>query len=96
VVPEFAERRQGPERASEGDNAQRANEKQRPDRRRQKQFRVPLGEPWSSGWLAFESQEERRRLAPYPDNWESFSEAELDALCEAAVRMRSHGRRFIE
>lgn len=37
------------------------------------------------GWLAFESDAEKRRLeAPYPAAWESFSIAELEHLCRIA------------
>jgi hypothetical protein len=36
------------------------------------------------GWLAFASGEHKRRLAPFPASWESSSDAELEALCEAA------------
>ena len=31
------------------------------------------------GWLCFEAGPDRRRLAKYPEDWESLSE---DALCE--------------
>ena len=38
------------------------------------------------GWLAFESDVEKRRLeAPYPTAWESFSIAELENLCRIAA-----------
>lgn len=39
-----------------------------------------------NGWLAFASGENKRRLAPYPATWETFADAELEALCEAARR----------
>lgn len=38
---------------------------------------------FASGWLAFESEAERRRLAPIPSAWE---EAEDGALCELLSR----------
>lgn len=38
------------------------------------------------GWLAFESDKEKRRLnAPYPGNWRNFEIAELEALCRRAT-----------
>jgi hypothetical protein len=33
-----------------------------------------------SGWLAFQSEHERRRIAPIPEHWESLSDVELLAL----------------
>lgn len=38
------------------------------------------------GWLAFASGENKRRLAPFPANWETSTVAELEALCESARR----------
>ena len=37
-----------------------------------------------AGWLAFASGENKRRLAPFPADWEAFSVVELEALCESA------------
>jgi hypothetical protein len=42
-----------------------------------------LGE-YQEGWLAFESANERRRLANWPKNWATLSDEELEALCERA------------
>ena len=42
-------------------------------------------EPWAGGWLAFESQNEKRRLvAPYPRRWTEFDIKQLEALCSTA------------
>lgn len=44
------------------------------------------------GWLAFVSGEQKRRLAPYPREWESAAAVELARLCglaRAAVNVRS-------
>jgi len=39
----------------------------------------------ADGWLAFESANEKRRLAaPYPADWASMSIPELEALCQQA------------
>jgi hypothetical protein len=35
---------------------------------------------WKDGWLTFESEGEKRRLAPFPPGWEEFSPARLDLL----------------
>jgi hypothetical protein len=39
-----------------------------------------------NGWLAFASGENKRRLAPFPPAWETYTDAELEALCDAARR----------
>lgn len=45
-----------------------------------------LPEEYREGWLAFESSHgEKRRLAPFPKDWESLSDHELSALCGQAA-----------
>lgn len=45
-----------------------------------------------SGWLAFESGSEKRRLsAPYPPQWITASIAELEELCQAAKPVSRRG-----
>ena len=36
------------------------------------------------GWLTFECDGERRRLAPVPAHWDTFSVQELERLCRSA------------
>jgi hypothetical protein len=36
------------------------------------------------GWLTFECDGDRRRLAPIPRGWERLSTAELERLCKEA------------
>lgn len=38
------------------------------------------------GWLSFVGEAEKRRLAPFPPDWEVLGEAELASLCERARR----------
>lgn len=43
------------------------------------------------GWLVFESARERRRLAPYPDDWATLTDAALgELLDDASPTQRSH------
>jgi len=86
VRPEYAERRR------------EAHPEEVPlrERRERAEFRVPLGSQWVDGWLCFESNNEKRRLAPVPDDWYEMPEAELERLCETAVPSRSPPRRLIE
>lgn len=37
-----------------------------------------------AGWLCFESEGERKRLAPVPEAWESVDDMTLAALCNFA------------
>jgi hypothetical protein len=39
---------------------------------------------FEQGWLAFACGTNKRRLAPFPAEWESVSDDELGMLCEAA------------
>ena len=39
---------------------------------------------WKQGWLTFESDTEKRRLAPFPANWETLPPARLELLCRMA------------
>ena len=43
-----------------------------------------LPESYREGWLLFESNAEKRRLAPVPRDWDSLSEEALAALCTRA------------
>jgi hypothetical protein len=89
VHPEYAERRRP---TPPGASAIPAGG----ERRSKKGFRVPLGRTWAEGWLVFETTGEKRRLAPYPENWTELSEAELDRLREKAVVTAKPTRRLIE
>lgn len=45
--------------------------------------------PFANGWLCFESEREKRRLAPIPAGWESRDAGALEHLCEQACRVPS-------
>ena len=57
------------------------------DRRKVVGARVAIASEYSSGWLCFTRDGERRRLAPIPTNWLSASEAQLAEWCRAAKRV---------
>lgn len=52
-----------------------------------------LPEAFRHGWLVFECDVERRRLAPIPDDWEELTDAELAQLCLSASVVPSRTRR---
>lgn len=88
VIPERAERR----RRAEGGQA--------PIERRHRagdaEYRVPLGDQWIHGWLAFETKGEKRRLAPIPQEWERLDDDALRAMCEQATPIKRPPRRLAE
>jgi hypothetical protein len=86
VVPSHAERR----RALEEDAEWNARE-----RREHQEQRVLLSEQWARGWLTFQTRDEKRRLASFPDNWTELTAEELEALCERATPVQPP-RRLVE
>jgi hypothetical protein len=48
------------------------------------------------GWLLFESSQEKRRLAPVPRDWETFSDQALAALCARAAAQPARSARDSE
>lgn len=47
-----------------------------------------LGVRVPSGWLCFESQRERRRLTPIPEEWETIDLGTLKQMCAEAEPVR--------
>ena len=95
MQPTFAERREGADRRRNPPTVPSPVPDRRSgvDRRGLQQAKVRLGDGLGRGWLAFQSDDERRRLAPIPAGWESLSESELRALWAAAqVVPKRHGR----
>lgn len=50
-----------------------------------------LGE-YGDGWLCFESANERRRLARYPEDWERMNDKDLCLLLERAAVVPVRGK----
>jgi hypothetical protein len=97
ILPQMVERRLGAERrlqnAAEtgdwGDDPPVIDRRVLRDRRTLGRTRpaprVNLGSAMNRGWLAFESEEERRRLCPIPAGWDQVDDRDLAALCRQAV-----------
>ena len=62
------------------------------ERRTKPSLRVRVGPEWASGWLAFETAGDKRRLTPYPPDWAAWPESELERLCDAAIRVDARRR----
>ena len=61
------------------------------ERRRFTYRRVGVAAAYENGWLCFESDDEKRRLAPVPDGWNSADAGQLQAWCQAAKRVLKCG-----
>jgi hypothetical protein len=48
--------------------------------------RAALPEGFREGWLSFEADDEKRRVAPIPEGWEQLTIEELRLLCQRAQR----------
>lgn len=57
------------------------------ERRVVSQHRIMLSGGYGSGWLTFESLQEKRRLIPIPTSWEDLEQAGLRVLCGRAKRV---------
>lgn len=84
VCPDAVERRlSGGNRAVEDEDQPSALDF--PDRRRgERRTHMRVPETLRDGWLAFESTDQRRRLAPVPEHWRSMGEEELRELLSQA------------
>ncbi len=87
--PTDAERRRAAERRSDSDRrrGRRGDSTERrvsDDRRAQPATRFPGIPQLENGWLCFEREGQRKRLAPVPEQWESADEMTLAALCNFA------------
>ena len=49
-----------------------------------------------SGWLMFEAEGEKRRLAPYPPDWRTMSAFEIERWCMRATRVPPAPARRVE
>src|SRR5687767_6149683 len=84
VRPDRVERRAGERRAERPDPWDGPERRVEQDRRQRAEARLALMPPLDEGWLVFKSDDEKRRLAPIPPNWESFRGQQLRELWESA------------
>jgi hypothetical protein len=61
------------------------------DRRSNASTRGEVASEYSSGWLCFASQGEKRRLAPVPVNWVSANDSQVAEWCRVAKRVLKCG-----
>ena len=58
-------------------------------KKERREVRLLVPSALQQGWLAFQSGDERRRLAPIPENWTALDDSELIALLCRADRLKS-------
>jgi len=61
------------------------------DRRSTPGARAAVASEYSSGWLCFASDGEKRRLAPVPVNWMSANDSQVAEWCRIAKRVLKCG-----
>jgi hypothetical protein len=88
VVPSSADRRETSDR--------RAESRPKRERRTRRELRVRMDPGLAKGWLVFESEHEKRRLHPIPEQWISLGNDELVALLREATPAPHVTRRLIE
>jgi len=91
ITPAAAERRRADRRASSAGGAayQGALDRRRTPERRRGPFRraAAVASEYSKGWLCFESEGEKRRLAPVPPGWEEAGPDRMATWLQAAKRV---------
>lgn len=91
VLPAAAERRAAERRVladRRGEARPHAIERRaRVDRRRLAHRRLGVAPVFANGWLCFESEAEKRRLAPVPSGWDDADSDQLQEWCQFAKRV---------
>jgi len=91
VTPAAAERRKADRRRAgggSGDFPATSDRRRTPERRRNLFHRtVEVASEYSSGWLCFESEGDKRRLAPVPEGWYEAGPATLATWLANAKRV---------
>lgn len=91
VLPTAAERRAAERRVladrRSGTRVPEIERRVSTDRRRFAFRRVGVAAVFEHGWLCFESDEEKRRLAPVPAGWDTADADQLQTWLQAAKRV---------
>src|SRR5437868_13124392 len=87
VMPSWGERRTHERRESPDGPPDGSSERRRKERRTHRGIRIGLLERLIHGWLAFESNGMRRRIAPIPEGWHVLSEEDLRELWRSSTKL---------
>lgn len=91
VTPAAAERRRVDRRVGSvsGEEIQGFADRRRTPERRKNAFRrtITVATEYSEGWLCFESDGDKRRLAPVPEGWDEAGPDRLSTWLQSAKRV---------
>ena len=87
VYPGFPERRAHDRRQAAPAGLRLVERRAGADRRLRRIARALSGTTFDAGWLCFEGNGERRRLAPVPSGWAAWDDARLEETCRLAARV---------
>jgi hypothetical protein len=96
VIPAWGERRTADRRATQEHAGTRMVERRARERRRVHGLRIKLPPRLAHGWIAFEHEDERRRVAPIPVGWSDLSESGLRDLWRGAEQLPPRRKRLVE
>jgi hypothetical protein len=71
-------------------------ERRQRERRHLRGIRIALPPRLARGWVAFECDADRRRVAPIPNGWHELSELELLHLWRRAEQLPPRRKRLVE
>jgi len=81
VHPSAAERRYTDRRVKDEERSINVDRRSGVDRRREALARNPVSAEFAYGWLCFETEGEKRRLAPVPEAWDSADDETIEQWC---------------
>ena len=96
VIPSWGERRVSQRRLRNDPPSAETGERRVADRRTVRGIRIGLSPELVNGWLAFECDGFRRRIAPIPEAWETLTDDQLRELWRAAEDLPRRRGRLIE
>jgi hypothetical protein len=95
VMPAWGERRHT-DRRQRADDPPSMGDRRRRDRRHLRGLRISLPPQLAKGWVAFECDTDRRRVAPIPAGWHELPETQLVALWRSAEQLPPRRKGLVE
>jgi hypothetical protein len=96
VIPAWGERRTAERRQRSEASDSNGVDRRGQQRRRMRGIRIALPPRLAHGWVAFECGDERRRVAPIPEQWVDLSETGLRDLWREAEQLPPRRKRLVE
>jgi hypothetical protein len=81
VHPSAAGRRFSQRRVKDEDRSDSSERRSGLDRRLERLGRNPVAAEFTFGWLCFETEGEKRRLAPVPEAWDRADDETIEQWC---------------